>query len=478
MNKICLDNKINRTKIIATIGPSTHSEKAIEKLFYSGMTTVRLNFSHGNYEEQGDRIIWTKKIIKKIGKPISILLDTKGPEIRIGKIKNKKQTIKLGAKITIFTTLNDYITKEGAMNEITTSYDISSDLKIGDIILIDDGKLQLNVENVYKGVVIARALNYHILETNKRINLPGIHLSLPFLSEKDKDDIKYGIQQKIDYIAVSFVNNAKNVDQIKNILKENNASHIQIIAKIESQIGIKNINEIIKVSDGIMIARGDLGLEIPYYDVPYWEKIIIRKCREMGKIVIVATQMLESMTNNLQPTRAEVTDVYFATELGADATMLSGESANGVFPFVAAKTMSIINQKAEHEFYSKLYYKKHLKDIYKNINEHRIKIAYKLAEKCKNGKYEYAVVVSNTGKLLKIVSKFRPNVVILGVTPIKELYTAFGLWHSIFMNKVDNYVDFKNDYFQINVIAKKWGAKKGSKILYVRNEELKEIIIK
>ncbi|WFG97570.1 pyruvate kinase [Spiroplasma citri] len=478
MDKFNINDKMKRTKIITTIGPSTHSPGAIEELFKTGMTTIRLNFSHGDHAEQGARIVWAREVSAKIGKPISVLLDTKGPEIRAGIMKGGKQEIVAGATVTIYSLPTEYQNREGTGTEITVSYDMSQDLKVGDVVLVDDGKLQLNVTGIKPGIIETKAFNHHIVKTNKRINLPGVDFTLPFLAEKDINDIKFGVEQGIDYIAASFVNTAGNIKEIRKLLKECKAEHVQIIAKIESQIGINNIDEIIAAADGIMVARGDLGLEIPYYDVPYWEKIIIRKCREAGKIVIVATQMLETMTENPSPTRAEVTDVYFATELGSDATMLSGESANGDYPFIAVHTMAMINKRAEHEFYSKLYYEKQLEDAMNSTTGPRADIAKKLANKCKDGKYEYAVVVSNTGELLKTISKFRPNVVILGVSPLPELYTAFGSWHSIFMNKVDNYEAFKTDEKAICEVAKKWGAKIGSTILFARNEEIKEITIK
>ncbi|MBH8623207.1 MULTISPECIES: pyruvate kinase [Spiroplasma] len=478
MDNFNINEKMKRTKIITTIGPSTHSAGAIEELFKVGMNTIRLNFSHGDHEEQGARIVWAKEVSAKIGKPISVLLDTKGPEIRVGIMKDGKQEILAGATVTIYSLPNEYQTREGTGTEMTVSYDMSQDLKVGDVVLVDDGKLQLNVIAIKPGLIETKAFNHHIVKTNKRINLPGVDFTLPFLAEKDINDIKFGVEQGIDYIAASFVNTAANIKEIRKLLKECNAEHIQIIAKIESQIGINNIDEIIAAADGIMVARGDLGLEIPYYDVPYWEKIIIRKCREAGKIVIVATQMLETMTENPSPTRAEVTDVYFATELGSDATMLSGESANGDYPFITVGTMALINKRAEHEFYSKLYYDKQLEDATRSTFGPRAEISKKLANKAKDGKYEYAVVVSNTGELLKTISKFRPNVIILGVTPIPALYTAFGAWHSIFMNKVDNYDEFKTNDQAICEVAKKWGAKVGSTILFARNEEIKEITIK
>ncbi|MDQ7983142.1 MAG: pyruvate kinase [Spiroplasma sp.] len=469
---------VKRTKIITTIGPATNSPAAIEQLFNNGMTTIRLNFSHGDHEEQGARIVWAKQVMEKIGKPISVMLDTKGPEIRVGKMLDDKQLIVKDSMVTVYTKKTDYDQKICGASEITVSYDMTKDLKQGDVILVDDGKLQLNVMSVKAGIIEAKAFNQHLLKTNKRINLPGIKFSLPFLSQKDIADITFGVSQGIDYIAASFVNSAADVKQIRDLLKKLKAEHISIIAKIESQTGINHIDEIIAASDGIMVARGDLGLEIPYYDVPYWEKILIRKCRKAGKLVIVATQMLESMTDNPAPTRAEVTDVYFATELGADATMLSGESANGSYPFFAVDVMAKINRRAEMEFYSKLYYEKQFQDALATTTGTRAAIVKKLAEKCKTGNYQYAVVLSKTGELLKALSKFRPNTVVIGVSTNDELYTGFGCDHSIFMTKVDDYEEFIKSDQQISHIAQSYGAKIGSKILFMRSEEIREIIIK
>lgn len=469
---------MKRTKIITTIGPSTNSAEAIETLFANGMTTIRLNFSHGDEQEQGNRIVWAKEVMQKLGKPISVMLDTKGPEIRVGKMLDDKQEIAKGSMVTIYTTEADYTKKVCGSTELTVSFDMSKDLKAGDVVLVDDGKLHLDVVSVAPGVVQTKAFNHHLLKTNKRVNLPGVEFSLPFLAEKDVQDITFGVGQGIDYIAASFVNSAANVQQIRDLLKSLNAEDVQIISKIESQVGVNNIDEIIEASDGIMVARGDLGLEIPYYDVPYWEKIMIRKCRKAGKLVIVATQMLESMTDNPAPTRAEVTDVYFATELGADATMLSGESANGTYPFIATDVMATINRRAEVEFYSKLYYEKQFEDAVQASTGPRAEIVKKLAEKCKSGVYEYAVVLSKTGELLRALSKFRPNTVVIGVSADERLYTRFGCYHSIFMNKVEDYDKFIHSDEEIINVAKAWGAKIDSKILFMRNEEIREITIK
>ncbi|QHX36432.1 pyruvate kinase [Spiroplasma sp. BIUS-1] len=477
MNKFNPNEKMKRTKVITTIGPSVHSKEAIKELFDKGMTTIRLNFSHADFQEHGERFEWVKTLRKEINKPISILLDTKGPEIRIGKMKDGKQEVKAGTEVTVYTNPEDFSSRECTATEMQMSYDMSQDVKPGDVVLVDDGKLTMHVTSVEKFKVMCKAFNTHLVKTNKRVNLPGIEFTLPFLAEKDYNDIHFGIENDIDYIAASFVNSADNVNEIRAILKEKNAEHIQIISKIESQVGCDNIDSIIAASDGIMVARGDLGLEIPYYDVPYWEKQIIRKCREQGKLVIVATQMLESMTDNPQPTRAEVTDVYYATELGADATMLSGESANGDFPFITVETMSTINKRAEVEFYEKNYYTKQLEKAKKSSSGKRAEIANQLANTTLPGNYEYAVVVSRTGELLRTISKFRPNVTILGVCDNEKLWTGFGAMHSIFMNKVDNLDSFMTDEKAISEVAKSWGAKSGERILFVRNEDIKEITV-
>ncbi|WP_339021312.1 pyruvate kinase [Spiroplasma endosymbiont of Atherix ibis] len=477
MNKFNLNEKMKRTKVITTIGPSVHSKEAIKELFDKGMTTIRLNFSHADFQEHGERFEWVKTLRKEINKPISILLDTKGPEIRIGKMKNGKQEVKVGTEVTVYTDPKDFSTRECSANEMQMSYDMSQDVKVGDVVLVDDGKLTMHVTSVDKYKVMCKAFNTHLVKTNKRVNLPGVEFTLPFLAEKDYKDIHFGIENNIDYIAASFVNSADNVKEIRNILKECKAEHIQIISKIESQVGCDNIDSIITASDGIMVARGDLGLEIPYYDVPYWEKQIIRKCREQGKLVIVATQMLESMTDNPQPTRAEVTDVYYATELGADATMLSGESANGDFPFITVETMSTINKRAEIEFYEKNYYIKQLENARKSSSGKRAEIANQLANTTLGGNYEYAVVLSRTGELLRTISKFRPNVTILGVCDNKKLWTGFGAMHSIFMNQVANLDSFMDDQKAISEVAKSWGAKSGERILFVRSENIKEITV-
>lgn len=468
---------LKRTKIITTIGPSSHSEEMIGKLFDAGMTTIRLNFSHGDFEEQGARITFANAVSKQKGVPISVMLDTKGPEIRVGKFVNEAQQFTQGQEITIYTDEVSYKNKKCNQGEMTVSHDMSKDLKVGNSILVDDGKLSLKVTDVKPGIIKATAINNHLVKYNKRINLPGVLFSMPFLSEKDINDIKFGCDRKVDFIAASFVNTPENVEQIRAILKEKNSEHIKIIPKIESQYAVDNFDAILKVSDGIMVARGDLGLEIPYYEVPVVQKMMIRKCREAGKPVIVATQMLDSMEKNPHPTRAEVTDVYFATELGADATMLSGESAAGNYPVAAVNVMATINQRAEKEFYNKLYYKVQLDMIAKISHGPRAELAKAVAEKTIDGKYKFTVVLSRSGQLLSEVAKFRPNTNILGVTNDYKQVTLFGITSSVFMYPDTSWFDkIKQNFEQAKHVAKLYGAKAGDKILVVENEKTFDLV--
>ena len=465
---------IKKSKLIATIGPSSNNKEVMKKLFDNGMTTIRLNFSHGNYEEHAKRIRIAKEIMEETKHPLSIMLDTKGPEIRIGKIKNGQQKILANKKITIFTNKESFINKKCQENELTVSYDMSKDLKPGKKILVDDGKLQLEVLSIKDKVIKTLSKNSHLVKENKRVNLPGTNFSIPFLAKKDYEDIKFGIKNNIDFIAASFVNTKKDIEEIRKILKEENAEHIKIFAKIESQYAIDNLDEILKASDGVMVARGDLGLEIPYYEVPFEQKRMIRKCRKIGKPVIIATQMLDSMENNPSPTRGEVTDVYFATELGADSTMLSGESAAGKYPEIATYCMSRINQRAEKEFFNKTYYEKYLKNLPKPTNK-REEIATLITQKVKNGDYKFTVVLSRTGKLLTEIAKFRPNTNILGVTNNLKQTTQFGVTSSIFMDlNVKNFDIIKSNHKNARKTVLKYGGKPKDKYLVVENYVIHE----
>lgn len=474
---------LKKTKIVATLGPSITGEvlklsdlndknkqlavikayQTMEALINNGADVLRLNFSHGSYEENLVRIKIARDVAEKNHHPISIMLDTKGPEIRVGKLKNRELTINIGDIITIYTKKNIVGTNNSfSVSDYSKKYNMAKDLKNGDIILVDDGKLSLLVQsiNALKGIVKTIAKNSHLLLENKRINLPNVEYSIPFLSSKDINDIKFAIENKIEYISASFVNSKKDVQEIKKILLENKANNIQIISKIESAQSIKNINEIIEISDGIMIARGDLGLEISYDDIPYWEKYIIKQCRFAAKPVIVATQMLDSLERNLTPTRAEITDVYYAVEKGADATMLSGETAKGLFPINAINTMTNINKKSEIFFDYKRaidYYFKKTK-FNKKIKKNAIRIARKCLPLNNNNnpyfKYDFLIIFSNEKELLLAISNIRIGAKIILFSDQKSLINSLGINYGIYPFFVENLELAKKNYQQLISLLK------------------------
>ncbi len=471
-----------RTKMICTVGPASDKPKIMKDLVLNGMTCVRANFSHGTHEEQAAKFKVAKEISEEIGVPISLMLDTKGPEIRIGKMKDDVQEVTAGSKLTIHCKEDEHKSMLGTSTDVTVSYRMDQDVEVGDRVLFDDGKLVTKITDLdrTKGLIIVEALNSHELKTNKRINLPGVDFSLPFLSEKDIKDIEFGIKQGINYIAASFVNNADNIKQIREILHKHKADYIKVIAKIESQAGIDAIDDIIAAADGIMIARGDLGLEIAYYDVPYFQRQIIEKCRKAGKISIVATQMLDSMERVPQPTRAEVSDVYWATELGADCTMLSGETASGDFPVRATDVMANINRRAEREKYLSEQYLRDIEAFYESSpKDERHTIAYNLAKRTASGEYKYAVVCSETGQLLNTIAQYRPNCSIIGVVHKKEMIAQFGISYAIFpcMNSLEIYDEIRNDYTKSYLALNNYECKKGAKYLFVRRTKTVEGIV-
>ena len=327
---------MKKTKIICTMGPNTNDRELMKKLVKNGMDIARFNFSHGDHEEQKARMDMLKAIREEVGKPVAILLDTKGPEIRTGLLKDgKKVNLEEGQTFTLTT---EKI--EGDEKRVSITYDgLAEDVEIGKTILIDDGLIELKVKNITDTDIICTVINGGELGQRKGVNVPNVPVRLPALTQKDREDIIFGVEQGVDFIAASFVRSAEGVLEIKALLKECNAPHIPIIAKIENAEGIKNIDEILHCADGIMVARGDLGVEIPAQEVPYLQKLLIQKCNDNYKPVITATQMLDSMIRNPRPTRAEVTDVANAVYDGTDAVMLSGETAQGKYPLEALQMM-------------------------------------------------------------------------------------------------------------------------------------------
>ncbi|NLM04029.1 MAG: pyruvate kinase, partial [Clostridiales bacterium] len=335
---------MKKTKIVCTIGPASEDKEIFKKLVQNGLNVARLNFSHGDHEEHLKRINMIKEVREELNVPVAILLDTKGPEIRTGKFKEPSVLLEEGQTFTL--TSRDVLGDKTICN---VSYDgLAKDVKSGDTILIDDGLVALRVEEIIDDTDIRCIVeNAGEVKDHKGINVPGVKINLPAITEKDISDIKFGIEQDIDFIAASFVRKAEDVLAIKKILEDNNAEHIQIISKIENQEGVDNLHEIIRLSDGIMVARGDLGVEIPTEEMPLVQKEMIRQCNKFAKPVITATQMLDSMIRNPRPTRAEVTDVANAILDGTDAIMLSGETAAGKYPVEAVKTMTDIAKRIE-----------------------------------------------------------------------------------------------------------------------------------
>ncbi|QJG66968.1 pyruvate kinase [Mycoplasma phocoenae] len=433
----------NKTKIVATIGPASDNYDTIKKLILNGVNVVRANFSHGSGEDHKHKFDIAKQISKELNISIATLLDTKGPEIRIGKVENNIVKIEKNQTLELLCDANVYADYVGNSQRVCVSYEMHKDLKIGDEVLLDDGKLKTVVQNIIDNVVYVKTFNGHNLKTNKRINIPGIEFSLPFLSKKDKQDILFGISYGVDIIAASFVNSKENLIELREFLKNNGGENIRVCSKIESVSGVKNIVDIINYSDSIMIARGDLGLEIPYYNVPDIQKFIIKECNKLNKEVIVATQMLDSMEKSPLPTRAEVTDVYWANELGTDATMLSGETASGNFPDRSVFIMNEINKKAQSDFIQdtisyryyidKLFFESNPKEYY----------AYDLAQKTHDEKIEYIFVYTENPENLKIISKYRPYSKIIAIFDKKSKNNSIALIHNV-TSLYDNEEEFNN----------------------------------
>lgn len=393
------------------MGPNTNDAGLMRRLVQNGMDIARFNFSHGDHEEQKSRMDMLKKIREEEKKPVAILLDTKGPEIRTGVLKgSKKVSLDAGDKFVL--TTKDI---EGDKTKVSITYGgLVEDVQIGKKILIDDGLIELTVREKTDTDIICTVDNGGELGERKGVNVPNVPIRLPAITEKDKEDLKFGVEQEVDFIAASFVRNAECILEIRAWLKECGSPYIPIIAKIENAEGIRNIEEIIRCADGVMVARGDLGVEIPAEEVPYLQKMLIQKCNDYYKPVITATQMLDSMIRNPRPTRAEVTDVANAVYDGTDAVMLSGETAQGKYPLEALQMMvHIVENTEEHLDYEVILEKaaEHKrKGISSAIGYASVAAADNLGAKC-------IVTPSVSGATARVVSKFKPRADIIGVTP-------------------------------------------------------------
>jgi pyruvate kinase len=437
---------MRKTKIVCTIGPASESIEKLTQLMEAGMNVARLNFSHGNFEEHGERIKNIREASEKVGKNIAILLDTKGPEIRTHNMVNGTIELQVGTKCIISMT-----EVEGTPEKFSVTYEgLIDDVQVGSKILLDDGLIGLEVEQLDKenGEIHVKVLNTGTLKNKKGVNVPGVSVKLPGITEKDANDILFGIEQNVDFIAASFVRRASDVLEIRQLLEKNNGTHIHIIPKIENQEGVDNIEEILEVSDGLMVARGDLGVEIPAEEVPLVQKDLIKKCNALGKPVITATQMLDSMQRNPRPTRAEASDVANAIFDGTDAIMLSGETAAGTYPVEAVQTMHNIASRAE----SALDHKNLLSNLSKN-NEHTITdaIGESVAHTALNLNVNAIITSTESGHTARMISKYRPKAPIVAVTAndyvVRRLALVWGVYPQLGQKSIttdevlDNAVD-------------------------------------
>ena len=416
---------MKKTKVVCTMGPNTNDRELMKQLMLNGMDVARFNFSHGDHEEQKGRMDLLKQLREELHTNTAMLLDTKGPEIRTGKLKDgKKVTLETGASFILTT---EEI--EGDASKVSITYKgLPEDVDRGSTILIDDGLIGLKVVSRTDKEIRCEVVNGGELGEKKGVNVPNVAVRLPAITEKDKDDIRFGVEQGIDFIAASFVRNAECVLEIKAFLKELGAPYTPVIAKIENAEGIHNIDEIIRAADGIMVARGDLGVEIPAEEVPYLQKMMIQKCNANFKTVITATQMLDSMIRNPRPTRAEVTDVANAVYDGTDAVMLSGETAQGKYPLEALQMMvHIIENTEQHLDYDMMLNKagEQLKSgLSSAIGYSSVLAAANLNAKC-------IITPSVSGATTRVVSNLRPKQEILGVTPNERALRRMSIYWGV-----------------------------------------------
>lgn len=416
---------MKKTKIICTMGPNTSDPELMRALAEHGMDVARFNFSHGDYEEQKARLDLLKEIREELDLPIAALLDTKGPEIRTGVLKDgKKVTLKEGDTYTL--TTDDIVGDE--KTGFITYERLHEDVEPGNRILIDDGLIELEVTEVCGNNIVCRIINGGELGEKKGVNVPNVKIKLPALTEKDKADILFGIEQGFDFIAASFVRKAEAIYEIKEILAEHGAN-LGVIAKIENAEGIENLDAIIEASDGIMVARGDMGVEIPAERVPFIQKMIIEKCNEACKPVITATQMLDSMIRNPRPTRAEVTDVANAVYDGTDAVMLSGETAMGKYPLEALSMMaSIVEETEKHLDYTAYRQRKvsaaNMLNVSNAVCASSVSTAHDLSARA-------IVAPSITGFTTRMLSKWRPEALIVGLSPSMSAVRQMQLYWGV-----------------------------------------------
>ena len=458
-----------KTKIIGTIGPASESEEMLTKLMNAGLNVCRINFSHGGYEENAEKIATIKRVRKNLNVPISMALDTKGPEIRTGKLESgdEKVTITEGQE---FTFVHDDII--GNNTKTTLSYkELYKDVKPGSTILVDDGAIEFRVKEVIGQDILCVAQNTGRLGSRKTMNIPDAIVELPALGEKDIKDITNGVKAGFDYIFASFVRRADDVRQIRKLLDDNGGQHIGIISKIESQEGIDKFEEILAESDGIMVARGDMGVEIPFYQVPIVQKHIIKRCNEVGKPVITATQMLESMTSNPRPTRAEVSDVANAVYDLTGCIMLSGECAMGKYPVECVTDMDKISKAIEGD----LHYWKRFDARGNTFDKDDLKgnIAYTSCVTAKEVNADAIVAYTHSGETAYLLSGCRPACPIIAVTDDEKTYHKLALAQNVLPVYVEGGVNIDETIGKgIAMLEKEGTLEKGDKVVIAGGDKI------
>ncbi|CAM5795497.1 MULTISPECIES: pyruvate kinase [Brevibacillus] len=415
---------LRKAKIVCTIGPASESVETLKKLIHAGMNVARLNFSHGSHEEHAARIVNIRRACEETGKQVAILLDTKGPEIRTGTLGVDSVELVEGNRMILTTE-----EVAGTAERVSITYaELPRDVKAGDTILIDDGLIGLFVEKVEGNEIVCEIKNGGTLKSKKGVNVPGVKINLPGITEKDAQDIVFGIEQGVDFIAASFVRKASDILEIREILERHHAK-IDIIAKIENQEGVDNVDEILAVADGLMVARGDLGVEIPAEEVPLVQKQLIKKCNDLGKPVITATQMLDSMQRNPRPTRAEASDVANAIFDGTDAIMLSGETAAGKYPVESVETMNRIAVRAEQEL-------NYREILFAHAVQKQVTITDAISQAVSNAALDLdaaaVITATESGHTARMVSKYRPKAPIVAVTPHESVMRRLALVNGVY----------------------------------------------
>ena len=427
---------MRRTKIVCTLGPSTDKEGIMKKLIETGMDVARFNFSHASHEEHKERLEQLKTLRDECGRHVAALLDTKGPEIRLKQFKDGKVTLEKGQYFTL--TTQDKI---GTADGVAITYEgLPGDVKIGTTILVDDGLIEMEVVDKNRTDIRCLVKNSGVVSNNKGVNVPDVDLSMPFISKKDRSDILFAVREGFDFIAASFTRTAKDIQEVRQLLQEAGDTSIHIIAKIENMQGVDHIDEILDVADGIMVARGDLGVEVPFEEVPVIQKRLIKKCHMKGKVVITATQMLDSMIKNPRPTRAEATDVANAIYDGTSAIMLSGETAAGAYPVEALQTMINIANRTEQDINYKERFLKMEADKGSSITE---AISHATCMTAHDLNAAAIVTVTKSGRTAKMISKYRPACPIIGGSELpsvcRKMNLSWGVQPILLEDKQDTF---------------------------------------